>query len=345
MDFSKIYFGKDQLDLQYQDLVAFFQSAKEESNKIEFKSFSINHSTSYKDLPIVTRSICAFLNSEGGIVIWGAPQGKKIPGQHSKSFQGSLTPLSDKFEKDWLISKISDLITPLPVGIQVIRLESNNKYLYIFEIQPSLYRPHMYNDIYWVRLDGQTKPAPHYLIEALFKQISYPNLEGYIKFNSISQNNEKIFINISILIFNYTKLQNEEKVSFRLLLIEGYFSNYFTSNVQGFYISEGQQLVFERQIDVLHYGTPAIHDETIVIFKGDPKFENGRKVNLLLSFGGRKSPIKTSFYTLDLNKIDWNNTTLPNYLISDKDENKLLIEAKKEIQPLKEEELRIILGR
>lgn len=347
MDYSKFYFGKDLANLIYQDIEKYFQTAKEESDKIEFKSFATKYSNTDQDLSNIKRAICAFLNSEGGIIIWGAPEGKSISGTHIKTFQGNLSPLQQKMDKDWLINKISDSITPLPVGIRLNCLEKNNKYLYIFEIQSSTYKPHMFGNIYWIRLDGQTKPAPHYLVEALFKQITYPNLEGFIKFKSISQNREKIYLDISIVIFNYSKLQNEEKVSFRLLCGECYFFHYFAQTLphKDIYYNQGQELVYQGHIDVLHFGTPAVIDEKLVIMKGDPKFEAEKKVNLLLSFGGKKSPIKTSFYTLDFNKVDWDNTVLPNYLITEIEENKLIIDKIEEINPNKGDELKQIIGR
>lgn len=193
MDYSKIYFDKTINNLSFQDIVAFFIEPKEEYTKIEFKSFSAQYGNFNVNLEGVIRGICAMLNSEGGILIWGAPEGIVPTGQKEKIFQGNLTSVSDLKTKDWIINKISDSITPLPIGINVAILVENQNIVYVFEIQQSTYPPHQYKNTYYARLDGQTKPAPHYLIDALFKKITYPNIEGYISLDKISHNGSNYF--------------------------------------------------------------------------------------------------------------------------------------------------------
>jgi len=141
MDYSSAFFGKPLTALTYQDIVNYFIDAKEESNTIEFKSFNVKHGDLTKNLEGIIRSISAFLNSEGGLIIWGAPEGIKPQGQANKIFQGNLSPLSESKPKDWLINKISDSITPLPVGINIQPLQNGKDILYIFEVQKSNYSP------------------------------------------------------------------------------------------------------------------------------------------------------------------------------------------------------------
>ena len=54
-----------------------------------------------------------------------------------------------------------------------------------------------------MRMDGQSRPAPHHYVEALFKQIKYPNLEGYIKFDELTLDDGTYYLNISFIVFNY----------------------------------------------------------------------------------------------------------------------------------------------
>lgn len=345
MNYSKSFFGKEIENLTFQDIVIFFIDEKEESNTIEFKSYSNTNESFDKKISGIIRSICALLNSEGGIVIWGAPKGVLSPEKKEKTFKGDLSPVQTLKSKDWIINKVSDSITPLPINIKVAILESTTNYIYVFEVKPSNYKPHQHNNTYWSRLDGQTKPAPHYLIDALFKKISFPNIEGYIKFDSISNNGRQYLLDISILIFNFSELQNEENVNYRLMCPEGIFKDSFISNNKNMYNFDGHELVFTNLIDVLHYGAPNYYSDTIVFDFNEIQNKFNNKVQLLLSFGGKSSPMKTSDYVLDFNKLDLNNSTSPNYLISKKEENVLYSDYTKSLGKSKEDILKDNLNR
>lgn len=345
MDYSTNYFGKSLEELQYQDVEKFFLEAKEESTKIEFKSFSTQFGNLNSNLDGVIRGICAFLNSEGGILIWGAPEGVQTAGQNSKVFQGALSPLPELKEKDWLINKISDVITPLPVGINVAILRSNQNVIYVFEVNQSPYAPHQNKNTYWARLDGQTKPAPHYLIEALFKKIKYPNIEGFIKFDQITHDGSRYYLDITIFIFNFSHLQNEENVSFRLMCPQGIFTRSLDARYSEMYIYDGHQLIFKDFIDVLHFGAPNMHSERLSFMPNQLSNQYKNEVDLLLSFGGRYSPLKASSYKLDFTRIDWNKTFEPNYLLSVIEENSLSADKQKELGTTREDSLRTLLKR
>lgn len=69
------------------------------------------------------------------------------------------------------------------------------------------------------------------------------------------------------------------------------------------------------------------------------------KVDLLLSFGGKNSPLKSSDYKLDFGKIDWNNQEDPNYLIAEMNENILSSEAQKKLNNTREDTLKTFLKR
>lgn len=255
MQFIKSFFGKNLTELLYKDIADFFKIEQVESDRIEFKSFSLKYGNLNKNLAGVIRGICAFLNSEGGVLIWGAPKGKKISGRKEKAFVGDLSPVNELCEKDWLISKISDSITPLPIGINVQTLEDKGLFVYVFEIQQNNYRPHQYSNIYYARLDGLTKPAPHYLIDALFKQIKYPNIEGFIKPTKISHNGKKYLLDIEIFIINFSYFQNEEHVVFRLFCEKGKFIGNRGYGLEHNY-SLGGKVYQPDPIDLLHFGAP-----------------------------------------------------------------------------------------
>ncbi len=339
MDYSKAYFGKSLNELLYQDIVDFFISEQEESDRIEYKSFSIQHGNFNNKLEGVIRGICAFLNSDGGILVWGAPEGIKLENRKERIFKGVLSPINELLEKDSLISKISDSITPLPVGINVQILKEENLYVYIFEVQKSDYKPHQFKSIYYARLDGQTKPAPHYLIEALFKQIKYPNIEGYIKPIKISSDGSKFLLDIEIFLFNFTELQNEENAFFRLMCKEGIFTSSLTPGNEEMFGYKGHLLIFKNFIDILHFGAANLHSERLQFSPYT------REVELDLMFGGKKSPMKRSKYKLDLSLIDLNNPDNPYYLITEMNENKTSGELQAEMGYSKEKTIKEFLGR
>lgn len=345
MDYSKKVFGKSINDLTYQIVEDYFNEEREESNSIEFKSYSAQHGNLNKNLDGVIRGICAFLNSDGGIVIWGAPEGIKVEGREEKLFVGQLSPVLERKEKDWLINKVSDLLTPMPIGVNVSILENANTFVYIFEIQKSSYSPHQFKHVYYARLDGQTKPAPHYLIDALFKKITYPSIEGYVNLIKLSHDGTNYLLDIQIYIFNFSELLNCEDVAFRLMSVEGKFLNSNNPDALVIYNYDGHNLVHKDLIKVLHYGSPNFHSERIVYNPRLLSEKYGNKAIFYLSFGAKNSPLKASAYELDFSKIDWKNVDHPNYLFSKIEENKLYAEVQNEKNISKKETLKEVLKR
>jgi hypothetical protein len=344
MDFAINYFGKDLNNITYCDVEEFFEIPRQENETIEFKSFAVA-ATFEKGLDTVIQTICAFLNSSGGLLIWGAPRGVKLSGSSEKVFQGALCPLNEIKEKDSLISKVSSNITPLPIGINVSILENDGRYLYIFEVQRSQYEPHQFQHKYHVRLDGQTVPAPHYLVEALMRQITFPNLAGVINFAPLKYTDNLILLPIKVGIFNFSELQNEENVSFRILCVGGYFidgtgAQFVTRKVQ--YSMNGHELIYNNFAPVLHFGIAYTYENEIVV-RQDLVKENNGKLNVLLSFGGKRSPAMTSQYVLTLQFL--NGTRWVNVVIEEIYENELSVDRIKQLGTSKADTLRNFTGR
>ena len=300
-NFSNQYFSKELDNLTFNDIEKYFAFDQEESDKIEFKAFHPNFGNFDKNLEGVIRGICAFLNSNGGILIWGAPLG--VQNNNKIIFQGALTSIDKFIEKDSLISKISDSITPLPIDIKVKIIEENSKYLYVFEINKSTYSPHQYKNTYWARLDGQTKPAPHYLVEALFRKISFPQIEGYIAFDKFGNyDNTRVYLDITVYILNFSELQNEYDVEFSLVCNEGIFEGSFTeTNSWNYYSWGGHKFESGNYIKTLHFGKPESINKKIVFNLDELKEKNNGNMHISLIFGGKNSPLKSSEYKLNFN--------------------------------------------
>jgi hypothetical protein len=337
-DYSLILLGKSLSNLTFQDIEHFFSNPKQESNNIEFKGFSSQHGNFNANIKGIIRAICGLLNSDGGIIIWGAPLGVDDPTTHIKSFVGQLAPVPDFKEKDVIINKVSDSITPLPVGISVVILQNSaTENLYIFEIQPSPYKPHQFENIYLVRLDGQTKPAPHYFVEALFRKISYPNIECYLKFNAVGviQSPSTYYISVTIFLFNFSKLQNEENIIYRLNVFPGKFESQLATT---------EPHTYSAMEPLLHFGAPMMSNQTIFIHPSALS-QNNFRVNILLTIAGKSSPVKSSDYTLDLRNINLSVPTDVSNLISSKNENVLLADKQELLGTTKETTLLLALGR
>ena len=328
MDYVRSYFGKSLDELIYQDVEDFFSETREETTRIELKSYSTKYGNFKKNLEGVIRGLCALLNSEGGMLIWGAPEGRRVEGKTEKIFQGALSPVDELREKDGLINTISDTITPLPTGIAVKVLNNDsNQYVYVFEVQVSNYRPHQYKHIYYARLDGQTRPAPHYFVEALMRRITYPNLEGYLKITDRKVTDRRSYVlDIEVGILNFSELQNEENVILGIFVVPGVFKGWqLRGNSDKLrFFEDGHHLRVENVLQTLHYGYPISYPESIEIC--NDQFVNDEELRvkygeifITLSFGGRYSPMKRSRYCINVLK----DVTKQNYneLIVDRKEN------------------------
>lgn len=342
-NYSYNYFGKDLNELTYSDIVDYFLTEREESDKIEFKAYHKQYGNFNKNFEGVVRGICAFLNSNGGILIWGAPLVNKI--NDVNIFQGELSPVVDLMEKDSLISKISDSITPLPVNVNIKIMENDNLYLYVFEIQQSDYSPHQFKNTYWARLDGQTKPAPHYLIDALFKKIRYPNIEGYINLDRFGNyGSGKVFLEISIIIINFSEFQNEYDVSYRLLCPQAQFAGAEKQSESKHYDMQGHQFINKDFIKTLHFGAPDSTTQRLIFNLEELADNFNSEMDLVLIFGGKKSPLKFSEYKLDFS-IGRISGFAPVELFKSKVENILAVDKQKKLGTTRENLLETILKR
>lgn len=316
MNLYNNYFNKEHInDIQYEDLVNFFAESRVENDKVELKSyFSLNDNKSKEG---IFKSICGFLNSDGGILILGAPKGKKIADRKEKEFCGELALIDVLYEKDAFISRATDSITPAPKGILFHRIEKEKKFAYIIDVPKSEYSPHQFQDTYYMRIDGQTKPAPHHYIEALMKKITFPNLMGFLKIEQINLVGTNIILIVSIYIYNLSKLQNDYNVNYRLLGISGKKSH--TTYVKG-----GWEHSYNNTNTIIHYGEP-FYDEIAIEFNPYELQKNNYETVIEMYFGAKYSPMKTCHYKIRLEPYYKSN--IQNCII-EKRENQFMYEIK-----------------
>lgn len=318
MDYSTAHFGKPLNDLTYYDIQRFFGEERIESDQIEFKSINVVRQLNEKFVGI-QKSVCAFLNSSGGLIIWGSPQGQKISGRKDKIYKGPLTHFPEVIDKDYVVSKISDSIIPLPNNVRTQILSENGNTIVVMEIDSSEYSPHQTSNTYFMRIDGQTKPAPHHYIEALFKRIRYPNIEVFIKIKKAEVFKAKYKVNFDFIFFNWSPLQNEERLSFRIVAEGGIFSRSEFIQYHHLYRLEGHEYFIDNAKDIFYFGEPVVQSE-VLLFDTHEVGLNDRKAKILIYFAGRFSPRKSSEYTFDFSRIHESD---PNQIIINRNENKL----------------------
>lgn len=177
-------FRKSIDELTLEDIEVFFSTAQEETSVLEFKSGDVEINDIFKE-------IAAFLNTEGGLLIIGAPKEEKIKlGKNTIArCQGELT--YSKFKnKDALYQKIASNITPCPTHIKIKEFHSEEGAVYVLDIPQSVTPPHQSNadGRYYIRLEAIARPAPHGLVQALFDKRRRPrltadlNIEEYDKY-------------------------------------------------------------------------------------------------------------------------------------------------------------------
>lgn len=285
MDYAQRVFNKSLRELSFDDIVNYFQQPREESETLEFKSGQGDFEGTFVNN--IIRTISAFLNSSGGLLIWGAPKDSTVEKGKSKICTGDLSPLTIFKDKDHLVNRISSAISYMPTGIRIERLEKDGQYIYIFEVDESPSKPHQYNGIYYIRLDGQSKPAPHYVVDALFKQIKFANLEGSVSFDKISHKEEKLLIDFEAFVRNRSKFIIEKSLSLSVHTSLGFFEN-----------NKKKILTVERTSS-LHYGPEASFTNQLVIELENLK--NGNTMcDFILFFAGESSLAKVSKYKLNL---------------------------------------------
>lgn len=337
MSLFKNYFNHREKisDIIYEDVLEYFVDEKPESDKIEYKSFVDDENEKNKNLKDqkILKSICGFLNSEGGLIIWGAPKGLIDPLKNGKKiFQGNLSMVELSYDKDSFINKVTDSITPAPKGILFHKIEKNKKFVYIIEIPKSEYSPHQFKDIYYMRLDGQTRPAPHHYIEALMRKIRFPNLVGYIKIENYRLvTPDKSELSICVCIYNLSKLQNDYNLSYRLLCSNGKFRGWddvflLNTNKEIRITDQGRIKEAFAQKEVIHYGEPLLFNSQIE-FDRNELYSNGYESEIILFFGAKYSPMRASSYKIKLGPIIPEN---PQNCIKEAKENQYMYEIKEQ---------------
>lgn len=167
MSHSISVFGKDLYQLDGKDLEIFFSIPQDESAILEFKTGDVQLDKIYKE-------VCAFLNTDGGVLIIGAPKETHLNGHKSmpKVCQGKPEPSVSIGNQDRLMHSIASNIVPSPTNIRVKSIAYDTGQVYVLDIPKSITPPHQVANEgrYYIRLEREAKPAPHGIVHALMNQ-------------------------------------------------------------------------------------------------------------------------------------------------------------------------------
>lgn len=287
-DFCKQLFGKSIRELTIEDLSLYFSEAKEETEILEFKSGKGDFEGAFNKN--ILRAVTAFLNSSGGILIWGAPEHKIQENGNAKVCVGDLVPVHERREKDQLINRIASSISYMPTGIKIERLDLNQGYIYIIEVQESQSKPHQFNGQYLIRLDGQSKPAPHYIVDSMFKQINDADTEIGLHLYDFLWAQGYLTLDFKMVVFNFSRYMPARNVNVNLY-----------SNV-GEFNTTGSRDINITTIDSISFGSfPSTKYSLTIKENVLERFDN--IIDLNITSSGHNCLSKVSTYKINVDKI------------------------------------------
>ena len=160
---SKLRFGKELNKLNINDVKLLISNKIPESQNLEYKKPT---NDPQKDCDALAVVISGFLNTEGGIILYGVSEEK---------FKDHRIPVSIEWSsnaKERIESLLVSRIQPLAERIRIHRIPKKGSItqgVFIIEVPKSTNPPHMSNYVYYQRLNFQTKPMEHQSVYRVFQ--------------------------------------------------------------------------------------------------------------------------------------------------------------------------------
>lgn len=190
---SELRFKKELNKLDLKDVSILIEHKIEESYNLEYKQPTRNVK---KDCNSIAKQISAFLNSNGGIIIYGVVEEKVIPHSYPTDYKYI------NIAKEQIENLLKSRIDPWNEQVKIKRIKNKNDFLegiFVVEVPKSNNPPHMANNIYYKRLNFQTLPMSHVDVFRAF-QISWVRRRDFTReivepiYAEISEEIEKIMI-------------------------------------------------------------------------------------------------------------------------------------------------------
>jgi len=188
---SQLRFGKELEKLQINDILVLIQNKIDESQNLEYKEPSENLD---KDCNSLAETISGFLNTDGGILLYGVSEKREGAHRYPIGIEWCSTA------KERLENLLKSRIQPWEEKIKIRRIASKEKEqggIFVIEIPKSNNPPHMYNYCYYQRLNFQTQPMSHQNVLRAFQTSWTRRRDLYLNileplYSEIKMNCEKI---------------------------------------------------------------------------------------------------------------------------------------------------------
>jgi|GEM_PF-1565024 len=173
MGFIEKYFAREPEKLTVDDLHKFLSLSLEESLHLEYKSIGLWH-----DAGKLSQHVCAFANSEGGLIILGVSETRRGRGT-PKIYPGAIQWGEEELTRERLESMLIDRISPPIEGLRIHPIRNNKgRVIFLIDIPASDRAPHMAADYrYYCRQNFQKRIMEHYQIADMFGKRRRPNIE------------------------------------------------------------------------------------------------------------------------------------------------------------------------
>ena len=137
----------------------------------------------------VSKDISSFLNSDGGVLIYGVPEttdpsstgGAPIPLAQSTDI--GFTP-EDKVDKETIENLITSSIQPIPKAtlFRITEVDHLARNIFVVEVKPGIGDVWQAKDKrYYERFHYKAEPMDHYRIEMVRARMVGPNLDSLVK--------------------------------------------------------------------------------------------------------------------------------------------------------------------
>jgi len=160
---SNMRFGKELKDLQLSDIQFLIDEKIDESQNLEYKQPTQDPQ---KDCDNIAEVIASFLNTDGGIIVYGISEKKDKEHRYPDKIMWSI------FTKERLENLLVSRIQPWNEKIRIHRIENKGnpqEGIFIIEAPRSNNPPHMSNHVYHQRLNFQTKAMEHESVYRAFQ--------------------------------------------------------------------------------------------------------------------------------------------------------------------------------
>jgi hypothetical protein len=173
-----------------EDVQSFIDKSLEEGLSLEYKSIA-----SLKNPEKLRKSICAFANSDGGLLVIGAARGREGKGA-SYRVEWNTDP---RWNMEWLQDVTVNLIRPTVQGVQIVSVvNSADENLFLVDIPASINPPHMADGVYYFRNGAESLPMEHFQVADAFGKRRRPILRPTVSLSSYDSGNNIVDLTYSV---------------------------------------------------------------------------------------------------------------------------------------------------